>query len=55
MLWLGTTTKSVIGKYWILLCGLMFLIISLQGTVDIFKIIYLLLFLILINIFVVRI
>ncbi|XP_030831614.1 piezo-type mechanosensitive ion channel component 1 isoform X4 [Strongylocentrotus purpuratus] len=51
MAFLGLTLNSVLAKYWILLCGLMFLIISLQGTVDIFKIIYMLLFLILLNIF----
>lgn len=53
MAFLGLTLNSVLAKYWILLCGLMFLIISLQGTVDIFKIIYMLLFLILLNIFMV--
>ncbi|XP_041455408.1 piezo-type mechanosensitive ion channel component 1-like isoform X4 [Lytechinus variegatus] len=51
MTFLGQTLNALLAKYWILLCGLMFLIISLQGTVDIFKTIYMLLFLILLNIF----
>lgn len=51
MTFLGKTLNSLLGKYWILLCGLMFLIIGLQGKVDVFKIVYMLLFLILLNIF----
>ncbi|XP_071494350.1 piezo-type mechanosensitive ion channel component 2-like isoform X1 [Diadema antillarum] len=53
MTFMGSKLQGILSKYWILLCGLMFLIISLQGTVDIFKVVYMLLFLLILNIFVI--
>ena len=50
----GDTVMKLFAKYWIFLCGAMFLIVSLEATVDIFKIIYMGLFLLIVNIFLVR-
>ncbi|XP_033122825.1 piezo-type mechanosensitive ion channel component 2-like isoform X4 [Anneissia japonica] len=52
MMVIGAAIMDLIAKYWILLCGGMFLIVSLQDTVDCFKIIYMGLFLFLMTIFV---
>ncbi|XP_072051805.1 piezo-type mechanosensitive ion channel component 2-like [Amphiura filiformis] len=49
---IGGTVMKLFAKYWIFLCGAMFLIVSLEAKVDIFKIIYMGLFLIIVNIFV---
>ena len=51
---LGDTVSQLFAKYWIFLCGAMFLIVSLEAEVDIFKIIYMGLFLLIVNIFLVR-
>ncbi|XP_072051967.1 piezo-type mechanosensitive ion channel component 2-like [Amphiura filiformis] len=48
---LGNMIWELFSKYWILLCGAMLLIVSLESNVDIFKIIYMGLFLLIINIF----
>ena len=50
---LGNMIWGLFSKYWILLCGAMLLIVSLESNVDIFKIIYMGLFLFIINIFLV--
>nr|XP_006818270.1 PREDICTED: piezo-type mechanosensitive ion channel component 2-like [Saccoglossus kowalevskii] len=42
----GLTIHGFLTKYWIVLCGAMFLIVSLQQDVVVYKIIYMLLFLI---------
>ncbi|XP_071784673.1 piezo-type mechanosensitive ion channel component 1-like isoform X3 [Asterias amurensis] len=48
---IGTTIWGIFSKYWIFLVGAMFLIVSLQESVDVFKIIYMVLFLLIVNIF----
>ena len=50
---IGTTIWGIFSKYWIFLVGAMFLIVSLQESVDVFKIIYMVLFLLIVNIFLV--
>ena len=50
---IGTTILGIFSKYWIFLVGAMFLIVSLQESVDVFKIIYMVLFLLIINLFLV--
>ncbi|XP_071959086.1 piezo-type mechanosensitive ion channel component 1-like [Antedon mediterranea] len=52
MMIIGSAIMDLIAKYWILLCGGMFLIVSLQDNVDCFKIIYMALFLFIMTIFV---
>ena len=50
---LGNMVWEIFSKYWILLCGAMLLLVSLESNVDIFKIVYMALFLLIINIFLV--
>lgn len=49
---IGTFIEKICSKYWIFLVGAFFLIMTLFGDPDIFKIIYLIFFLILVNLFV---
>ncbi|XP_038069758.1 piezo-type mechanosensitive ion channel component 1-like isoform X2 [Patiria miniata] len=48
---IGSTILGILSKYWIFLVAAMFLIVSIQQSVDIFKIVYMGLFLLIANMF----